>query len=226
MTLNRSPKTLLLVDDAPETLELLAGHLGDQGYRVVCASSCAEADRLLRQAQPDLLLLDINLPDGDGLEIARRVRRTGRPPVVFVTSRDTDEDRLRGLDLGDDYVTKPINLRELDARIRNVLRRAGYEASLCFDGWSLDLIRREVFRPDGTLLPLTTGEFNILAALAAARPRPVERTILLDVISNRDPSSVSEHTIDTLVARLRRKMNGDGGACPILTVRGVGYALP
>ncbi len=87
------------------------------------------------------------------------------------------------------------------------------------------MIRRELFRPNGQLLPLTSGEFNILGALAAQRPNPVTRDFLLDVISNRDPRDISEHTVDTLVARLRRKMNQDGFSAPIVTVRGIGYAL-
>jgi len=228
------PNTILVVEDAPETRELITGFLEDQGFRVVPAATCGEALACLSGSapagRPDLVLLDISLPDGDGLTLAGRLRREGQPPIVFVTGRDGDEDRIRGLEAGDDYVTKPINLRELLARVRNVLRRTApgpaKEPALDFAGWRIDLIRREVFRPNGTLLPLTAGEFNILAALAAARPQPVERTILLDVISNRDPTTVKEHTIETLVGRLRRKMRGaDGAEPPIVTVRGVGYAL-
>ena len=216
---------ILVVDDAPDCLETVAGFLHEQGLNCVKAASAAEMQALLNSTQPSLILLDVNLPDGDGIALARRLRLGERTGLIFLTSRDTDEDEVAGLEAGgDDYVTKPVNLRALLARIRSVLRRAG-ESVIQFDGWILDLIRRELFRPDGQLLPLTSGEFNILAALAAQRPLPITRDFLLDVISNRDPRDISEHTVDTLVARLRRKMSQDGFPVPIATVRGVGYAL-
>jgi len=96
---------------------------------------------------------------------------------------------------------------------------------IAFEGWILDLIRRELFSPKGNLLPLTSGEFNVLAALAAAKGAPVDRDFLLDVISNRDPREVSGHTVDTLIARLRRKMREAGGPVPIATLRNRGYAI-
>lgn len=220
-------QAILIVEDAPDTMALLVGFMTEQGFAVASAGTCAEARTRLSAGPVALVLLDVNLPDGDGFALARSLRDSGTP-VIFVTGRTDDDDRIRGLEAGEDYVTKPVNLRELLARVRNVLRRANPKAPslLAIDGWTIDLIRREVFRPDGTLLPLTTGEFNILAALAAARPAPVERTILLDVISNRDPSAICEHTVDTLVARLRRKMRlGTDEDPPIVTVRGVGYAM-
>ncbi|HLO76564.1 MAG TPA: response regulator transcription factor [Magnetospirillum sp.] len=216
---------ILIVDDAPDCLELVSGFLEDQGLTCLRAASCAEAQAILRTAHPALIVLDVNLPDGDGISLARDLRLGERAGLIFLTSRDTDEDEVAGLEAGgDDYVTKPVNMRALLARIRSVLRRAG-ESVITFDGWILDLIRRELFRPNGQLLPLTSGEFNILAALAAQRPNPVSRDFLLDVISNRDPRHISDHTVDTLVARLRRKMSMDGFSAPIMTVRGIGYAL-
>lgn len=216
---------ILIVDDAPDCLEMVAGFLQDQGLTCLRAASCAEARAILATTQPVLIVLDVNLPDGDGISLAREMRLGERAGLIFLTSRDTSDDEVAGLEAGgDDYITKPVNLRALLARVRSVLRRAG-ESVIAFDGWILDLIRRELFRPDGKLLPLTSGEFNILAALAAQRPQPVSRDFLLDVISNRDPRDISEHTVDTLVARLRRKMSQDGFAPPITTVRGVGYAL-
>lgn len=216
---------ILVVDDAPDCLETVAGFLQSQGLSCLCAASCAETRALLRTAQPSLILLDVNLPDGDGIALARELRLGERAGLIFLTGRDTDEDEVAGLEAGgDDYITKPVNLRALLARIRSVLRRAG-ESVIEVDGWILDLIRRELFSPNGQLLPLTSGEFNILAALAAQRPTPVSRDFLLDVISNRDPRDISEHTVDTLVARLRRKMSQGGFVPPITTVRGVGYAL-
>lgn len=217
----------MVVEDAVELRELYAGFLADAGYRVLRAPDVTTMQRLLAQEHPDLVLLDINLPDGNGLDIARRLRIRDQAGLMFVTVRTDDEDRIGALeDAGDDYVTKPVDPRELLARVRNLLRRKSRDSYLHFDGWTLDLVRRALFRPDGTFLALTTGEFNILAALAAMRPNPVNREYLLDVISNRDRDTVSEHTVDMLVMRLRRKMkHEDGRPAPIVTVRGVGYAL-
>ena len=216
---------ILVVDDAPDCLELVAGYLEQQGLACLRAGNGAKMREILRTVQPALIVLDVNLPDGDGIAMARELRLGQLCGLIFLTSRDTDEDVVAGLEAGgDDYVTKPVNLRALLARIRSVLRRAG-DSVIGFDGWTLDLIRRELFTPNGQMLPLTSGEFNILAALAAQRPQPVTRDFLLDVISNRDPRSISDHTVDTLVARLRRKMGADGFSVPIVTIRGVGYAL-
>lgn len=218
-------QSILVVDDAPEILDLVSSYLETQGFQCLRAD-CAQAMRaVLDHAQPALIVLDVNLPDGDGISLARQMRLGERAGLIFLTSRDTDEDVVAGLEAGgDDYIVKPVNPRALLARIRSVLRRAG-DSVLTFDGWILDLIRRELFRPTGQLVELTTGEFNILAAMAALRPQPVSRDFLLDVISNRDPRAVSGHTVDTLVARLRRKMRLDTVEAPIVTVRGIGYAL-
>ena len=237
-------RTVLVVEDAPETQDLIATYLERQGLRVLRAASGAAMEAQLALAKPDLVLLDINLPDGDGLALAEKLRLGEEMPLIFVTGRDSPTDRIAGLSHGGDYVTKPVDLLELLIRIRNLLRRAApptvsaaapasqpaagspTDAPLTFKGWRLDLVRRALFRPDGSYLALTTGEFNILAALAAMRPNAVSREYLLDVISNRDPRSISEHTVDTLITRLRRKMRlEDGSPSPILTVRGVGYAL-
>lgn len=224
--------TVLVVEDAPEVRELYADGLEAAGFRVLRAADAATMARLLASDRPDLVLLDIDLPDGNGLECARRMRIRDQAGLIFVTVRTDNEDRIAALeDAGDDYVTKPVDPRELVARVRNLLRRRSPDRSpddnyVRFDGWTLDLVRRALFRPDGSFLALTAGEFNILAALAMMRPNPVNREYLLDVISSRDRANVSEHTVDTLVMRLRRKMRQDNGRdAPILTVRGVGYAL-
>src|SRR5262249_51313980 len=131
----------------------------------------------------------------DGIALARELRLSEQCGLIFVTSRDSDEDVLSGLEAGgDDYVSKPVNLRTLLARIRSVLRRTR-ESVITFDGWILDPVRRELFRPDGRMVELTTGEFNILAALASRMTQPLSRDFLLDVISNRDPRDISGHTV-------------------------------
>lgn len=217
--------TILVVEDAPESLEMVAGYLEQQGYSCLRAASGAQLRAALQKSQPALIILDINLPDADGIALAHELDLGKRGGLIFLTSRDADEDEINGLEAGgDDYIIKPVNLRTLLARVRNVLRRSG-ESIITFDGWTLDVIRRELFRPNGQMLELTSGEFNILAALAAQRPQPLSRDFLLDVISNRDPRQVSDHTVDTLVARLRRKMRDGDAEAPIVTVRGLGYAL-
>ena len=217
--------TVLIVEDSPDIRTLLAESLSAQGYTVLSAGSAAEMERQLETASPALILLDVNLPDGDGIELARAKALGERGGLIFITSRDTPEDIIAGLDAGgDDYVAKPLVIPALLARIRSVLRRK-QDTVLTFQGWVLDLIRRELFSPKGNLLPLTSGEFNVLAALAAANGQPVDRDCLLDVISNRDPRAVSGHTVDTLIARLRRKMTEAGGPVPIVTLRNQGYAI-
>lgn len=217
--------TVLVVEDAPESLAMIAGFLQDNGMTVITAGSGADLRARLQSLQPDIILLDVNLPDEDGIELARQMRLGERFGLIFVTGRDSDDDVLAGLDAGgDDYVTKPINLRTLLARIRSVLRRSR-EPVITFDGWILDVVRRELFRPNGQLVELTAGEFNILVALASRQMQPLSRDFLLDVISNRDPRDISGHTVDNLIARLRKKMQHEGKDAPIVTIRGVGYAL-
>jgi two-component system torCAD operon response regulator TorR len=220
-----SSYAILIVEDAVDCRTMVGDFLRENGLTCATAASLTEMRTMLRTMDPALILLDVNLPDGDGIQTAREMRLGDRFGLIFLTSRDTDEDEIAGLEAGgDDYVTKPVNLRALLARVRNVLARGG-DSVITFDGWILDLIRRELFQPDGRMLGLTSGEFNVLAAMAARLNEPVSRDFLLDVISNRDPRGISAHTIDTLVSRLRRKMGVAGGVSPITTVRGVGYAL-
>lgn len=217
--------TVLVVEDAPESRLMLTSFLNEQGMVAHGVATATELRAKLPALKPEIVLLDINLPDADGIALARELRLGEQCGLIFVTSRDSDEDVLSGLEAGgDDYVSKPINLRTLLARIRSVLRRTR-ETVITFDGWILDPVRRELFRPDGRMVELTTGEFNILAALASRMTQPLSRDFLLDVISNRDPRDISGHTVDNLIVRLRRKMQYEGTMAPITTVRGVGYAL-
>lgn len=217
--------TVLVVEDAPESRVMLTSFLKEQGMTAHGVATAAELRAKLPVLTPDIVLLDINLPDADGIALARELRLGEQCGLIFVTSRDSDDDVLSGLDAGgDDYVSKPINLRTLLARIRSVLRRTR-ETVITFDGWILDPVRRELFRPDGRMVELTAGEFNILAALASKMTQPLSRDFLLDVISNRDPREISGHTVDNLIVRLRRKMQYEGTMAPITTVRGIGYAL-
>ncbi len=220
-----SHNSILVVDDAPDQLETVASYLESQGLTCLRADCAQKMRDILRHTQPALIILDVNLPDQDGIELARDLGLAHKTGLIFLTSRNTDQDELAGLETGaHDYIAKPVNLPILLARVKSVLRRSA-ETVVVFNGWILDLIRRELFQPSGQLLLLTSGEFNILSALVAQRPQPATRDFLLDVISNRDPRDVSDFTVNTLIARLRRKMIDAAGHSPIITIRGIGYAI-
>ena len=224
--------TILYVEDNYQNYRLVMRFLTleKQQYNIAQAPTGTDGLRMANEMRPDLILMDINLPDGNGLDAAHRLKLSRETGLIFITTRSEREDRIQGLDQagGDDYVTKPLDLEELAARMRSVLRRKKKPIEpLNFSGWSLDPVRRELFCPDGCLLPLTAGEFNILWALAARPGEVLNRDFLLDVISNRDPSQVAAHTVDTMVARLRAKMrsrSANGGEL-IRTLRGQGYSL-
>lgn len=213
---------------------MLARYLGDASYRIATCSHLAQAREIVRHEVVDLLLLDINLPDGDGISFAAELRQRSTAGIIFVTQRSSDIDRIRGLEAaGDDYVTKPVNLRELLARVRALLRRqqlyrevSSSDTVLTFEHWLIDLRRRELALRDGVVLPLTPREFDLLAALAMARGATLTREYLLEVVSKRE-HTVDARTVDTLVARLRRKLSQAAATagCPIRTVVGVGYRI-
>jgi two-component system, OmpR family, torCAD operon response regulator TorR len=221
---------LIVVEGDPVTRTMLADYFRENGFEVVAAASCAEC-RLALRHRTDLVFLDVQLPDGDGFELAREIQASGDAGIIFVTRRDADADRILGLEIaGDHYVTKPINLRELLARARSVLRRRAIDHrtarthhSIVFGEWIIDLTRRELLGSDGKPVALTRAEFDLLAALVSAGGRPLDRDYLIEVVSNRQVD-VDVRTVDALVARLRRKLGG--GAAPVIaTVTGVGYRL-
>ncbi len=225
-----SRERLIVVEDDPVTRTMLADYFRENNFDVVAAASCAECRQALRN-RTDLVFLDVQLPDGDGFELAREIQASGDAGIIFVTRRDTDVDRILGLEIaGDHYVTKPINLRELLARTRSVLRRRAIDRkaarthnSIVFGDWIIDLTRRELLGSDGKPVALTRAEFDLLAALVGAEGRPLSRDYLIEVVSNRQVD-VDVRTVDALVARLRRKLVT--GAAPVIaTVTGVGYRL-
>lgn len=235
---------LLLVDDEDLTRSLLADCLRQQGFQVSEAADAAGMRRCLDQAEPiDLVLLDINLPGIDGLSLARELRLKSEIGIIMVTARESEADRVVGLELGaDDYVVKGTSFLELLARIRAVLRRSqrppgnGEEPVsgvagevLRFDGWMLESETRRFFDPEGGLVELTRGEFDMLAALVRARGRVLSREQLSEALgSHRDQREKfsNDRTIDVLIGRLRRKI-GDQPRQPqrLVTVHGVGYRL-
>jgi two-component system, OmpR family, response regulator len=225
---DRPPEArLLVVDDEPNIVELLATSLRFMGFEVVTATNGNDAVAAAVEHRPDLVLLDVMLPDVDGFVVLRRLRDAYRPvPVVFLTARDAGDDKVAGLTLGgDDYVTKPFSLEEVVARIRAVLRRAGHEASeglLVVGDVELDDTSHEVRRA-GRPVELSPTEFNLLRYLMRNAGRVVSKTQIVDVVWGYDFDG-DPNIVETYISYLRRKLD-DGHESPIHTVRGVGYVL-
>jgi DNA-binding response OmpR family regulator len=221
--------TVLVVDDEPKIARLLRDYLERAGFGVSVAHDGREALMRVRTERPDLVILDLGLPEIDGLDVARRLRRDGDTPIIMVTARDDEVDRVAGLELGaDDYVTKPFSPREVVARVRAVLRRrdgsARTDAPLRAGPLALDPGRMET-RVDGRLVDLTATEFALLAALARQPGRVYTRSQLLDAIHGSAFESY-ERAIDAHVKNLRRKLEADPRRPRLLlTVHGVGYRL-
>ena len=221
---------ILIVDDDREIRDLTGRYLRKHGFRVDSAPDAKEMDRLLRDGRFDLIVLDLMLPGEDGLSICRRLRAATRIPIVMLTAVAEDTDRIIGLEIGaDDYLTKPFNPRELLARIRAVLRRAEGPlpipegGTLVFAGWRLDPARRELRDPDGVLVELTAGGFDLLAAFVERPRRVLSRDQLLDLTKGRDAQPF-DRSIDVQVSRLRRKIEADPKKPEVIkTVRSGGY---
>ncbi|WP_448192736.1 response regulator [Azospirillum sp. sgz301742] len=225
-------RRLVIVEDDPVTRSMIATYFAREGFSVHEAASGAECRSLLRALQPDLVFIDLNLPDGNGLHLARDIRAESPVGIIFVTQQDSATDRILALEMaGDDYVTKPVNLRELLARTRALLRRRDLErapkarnAVFVFGPWLIDLVRREL-TTGGAPVQMTRAEFDLLAALVEANGRPLTRDYLVEVVSNRSLGG-DLRTVDTLVARIRRKLLAAPGEQEVIvTVPGVGYRL-
>jgi DNA-binding response OmpR family regulator len=216
--------TIVVVDDESNIAELVELYLAREGYRVVTAGSGQGALDAVATARPRLVVLDVGLPDIDGLEVCRRLRRTSSIPVIFLTARDGEVDRILGLELGaDDYITKPFSPAELVARVKAVLRRVdgGAAAEVVQAGRvAIDLGRREV-RVDDTVVEFTTKEFELLRFLAERPGLALSRQQILDGVWGYDWFG-DARTVDVHIAQVRKKI---GDAVPITTVRGLGYRL-
>ena len=218
---------LLVVEDDANILELLSASLRFAGFGVTTATSGSAAVDAARAERPDLIVLDVMLPDLDGFEVIRKLRGGGtRTPVVFLTARDTTEDKIRGLTLGgDDYVTKPFSLEELTARIRAVLRRtsgAGSNARLTFADLELDEDAHEVWR-DGKRISLSPTEFKLLRYLMANANRVLSKGQILDHVWSYDFRG-DDSIVESYISYLRRKVDATQPRL-IHTLRGVGYVL-
>ena len=222
---------ILLVDDDGEIRRLVTKFLRESGFRVTPVRDGREMRETLKSTSVDLIVLDLMLPGVSGLELCRELRAESAIPIVMLTARGDDLDRVLGLEFGaDDYISKPFNTRELAARIRAVLRRTTAQGEtrldpswrFAFDGWTLDTRRRELTNNHGVVVDLSTGEYDLLLSFVEAPQRVVSRDHLLDAARNR-VSSVFDRSIDVQVSRLRRKLGGDGLPEMIKTVRGLGY---
>ena len=224
---------LLLVDDERDIRDPLAAYLTKQGYRVTKAEDAATARKLLAAYAIELVILDIMMPGEDGLSLCRHIRANSDTPVILLTARAEDTDRIVGLEMGaDDYLVKPFNPRELVARIKAVLRRsAGGQVrapeggAYAFGPWILKVGERELVGEDGVAVPLSTGEFNLLSALVA-RPRQVlTRDQLLDLAQGREAEAF-DRAVDNQVSRLRKKIEANPKEPKLVkTVWGGGYTL-
>lgn len=227
---------ILVVDDDPDIRELVVEYLGKNDLRVSAASSGREMFELFDRESIDLVLLDLKLPGEDGMQLARSLRERATVPIVLLTGRSEEADRVMGLELGaDDYVTKPFSPRELLARVRAVLRRYQVQATLPerdgtrrafrFSGWELNLRTRRLRAPDGRSVELSNGEFSLLNALCRAPQRVLSRDQLLSM-SRLHEAEVHDRTIDVQIRRLRLKIEADEST-PVLIVteRGAGYRL-
>jgi two-component system OmpR family response regulator len=223
-----TPGRLLVVDDEKTILELLSGSLRLAGFEVTTAASGTEAVRAASSRRPDLVLLDVMMPDGDGFEALRRMRSAGiEVPVIFLTARDEEPDRVNGFDLGaDDYVTKPFSLNELLGRIRAVLRRTrpGDPGSrLCIADLELDEDAHEVRRA-GAVVDLTPTEYRLLRCLMLNAGRVVSKGQILNRVWEGEPAR-DGNVVEPCVSYLRRKVDQGQQLRLIHTVRGFGYVL-
>ncbi|MFG1360514.1 response regulator [Xanthobacter pseudotagetidis] len=226
-------RTLLIVEDDREIRALLSDFLAREGYEVLAAEDGAAMDRIIAAARPDLVVLDLMLPGEDGLSICRRLRSRSAVPILMLTARGEEIDRILGLEMGaDDYLPKPFNPRELLARIRAVLRRADGAAAaaparrLAFADFVADLDARSLSTPAGAPLELTSAEFELLACFVERPKRVLSRDQLLDWTRGRTADPF-DRTIDVSVSRLRRKLASvDPQAAQLIkTVRNGGYLL-
>lgn len=225
-----SPPRVLIVDDDVDIRDGLAQVFTRAGFAVSTAGDIPALERALDHEGADVIVLDLMLPGEDGLSACRRLSSAGAPPIIMLSALGDDADRIVGLEIGaDDYLAKPCNPRELVARVRALLRRSRDRAetepmageAVRFEGFRLDLARRELSDPDGVVLPLSGGEFRLLRAFLERPKRVLSREMLLEIAFS--DGDVFDRAVDVQVSRLRRKLERPGGPELIRTVRGEGY---
>jgi two-component system OmpR family response regulator len=227
------PDHVLVVDDDAEIRKLLGEYLQRNGFRVSLANDGREMRRTLEQARPDIVVLDVMLPGDSGLTLCRDLRAGSSLPVIMLTARAEEVDRIVGLEMGaDDYLAKPFSPRELLARIKTILRRArglplarGDPRRVRFAGWTLDAAARQLVAPDGVVVPLSGAEFRLLSVFVDHPNRVLDRNQLMDLTVGRDGAPL-DRSIDVQVSRLRVRLRDDAREPRIIkTVRSEGYVL-
>lgn len=221
--------TILVIDDEENVCELITMYFEKSGFQVICTGDGQEGIELIRSKKPDMVILDLMLPGVDGLDVCKDIRKFSNVPMIMLSARVDEVDRVLGLEIGaDDYVTKPFSPRELLARVKAVLRRASYTPSpdeqqtLTLPGIIVSRISREVVIGDERI-DLTPKEFDLLWYLASNRSRVFTREQLLEQVWSYQDFSGDERTVDQHIKRLRRKVEVPGSSCRITTIWGVGY---
>jgi two-component system OmpR family response regulator len=224
---------VLVVDDDAELRALLAEYLGRNGFRISLAADGREMRRMLDASRPDIVVLDLMLPGEDGLALCRDLRARSGVPIIMLSARSDDVDRIVGIEMGaDDYVAKPFNPRELLARMKSLLRRARSLSQpraeahrVRFAGWTLDLAARHLLAADGVVVPLSGAEFKLLSVFVEHPNRVLDRNQLMDLVLGREATPL-DRSIDVQVSRLRQRLRDDAREPRIIkTVRNGGYVL-
>jgi len=234
--ISRTPTHVLVVDDDPSIRQTIVNYLGDYEIQVTALASGREIADVTSREMIDLLILDVKLPGEDGMDIARRIRADSNMPIIMLTGRKEEADRVMALELGaDDYLTKPFSPRELLARIRSLLRRSRAHETVAdglakirayrFAGWELNVRVRRLKSPKGEVIELRNAEFNLLVVFLASPQRVLTREQLLGM-SHLHDDEVYDRAIDTQVGRLRKKLEEQGAGQELIrTERGVGYVF-
>lgn len=233
--MSTTPEHLLVVDDDREIRQLIEQYLAEAGYRVSTAADGKAMRRMLEQHRIDLVVLDLMLPGEDGLSLCRYLRARSNLPILMLTARGAEVDRIVGLEMGaDDYLAKPFNPRELLARIRSILRRAHTlppnlvpeeVITFTFAGWHLNVAERQLVATDGLVVPLSGAEFRLLRVLLEHPQRVISRDQIMELTQGREALAL-DRSIDVLIGRLRRRLQDDGKEPRLIkTVRGEGYVL-
>jgi two-component system phosphate regulon response regulator OmpR len=235
MTAQINVEHILVVDDDVRIRQMLARYFEDEGYRVTAVADGAAMRAQIHVTAFNIILLDLVLPGESGLELAREIRARSDVPIMMLTGKDDVLDRIVGLELGaDDYMAKPFHLREVLARVRTIMRRRNQapagrapeaEDRIGFEGWMLDLGRRELMAPGNVATELTTGEFDMLAVFLRHPGRVLSRETLMDLTRGRNLEAF-DRTIDAQIARLRKKIEDDVTNPQLIkSVRGIGYVF-
>ena len=224
---------ILVVDDDPQLRQLLEEYLGTNGYRVSGARDGRAMWRLLESKRVDLVILDLMLPGDDGLVLCRNLRARSEVPIIMLTARGEETDRIVGLEMGaDDYLPKPFNPRELLARIKVILRRVRVQGEstplsglreVRFEGWTLDVTARHLIDPEGVVVSLSGGDYRLLELFLERPNRVLKLDLLIELLQGKE-ALPDDRAVDVQVSRLRRRLRDDARESRLIqTVRGEGY---